>query len=212
MPTYAPPLPPTWPLLLLLTFYFSSSPTLSLKSHLTPPFLSSLSAMAIVRTSSQITNHKPPPSPIPTGKGSRSASNEPFTRFLNDSFRVPELALPPPRSPKPNDRRRIPAEVDLSSLVSSSGTGDYADEIRNSAKEFGVFRISGHWISVDELRSLLVEEKGEWDSRDSWKECCQVLRGNGNPKEEISWLSSSPNEPRELVLKRIGNQSYQELR
>ncbi|PON44666.1 Isopenicillin N synthase-like [Parasponia andersonii] len=163
--------------------------------------------MAIVRTRSPLANRTPPPSPIPTGKGSRSASNEPFARFLNDSLRVPELALPLPHSPGANDRRRVPPEVDLRSLVSSEA-GDSVDRILTWAKEFGVLRISGHGISVDELRSLVIGVAA-WDSGDSEGECRLVLLDlfgrNANPKEEISWVLSM-NKGSELLPKLSGNE------
>ncbi|KAL0294837.1 UNVERIFIED_CONTAM: hypothetical protein Sradi_6865700 [Sesamum radiatum] len=36
----------------------------------------------------------PPPSPIPTGKGSRSAADEILSEYIDKSIQIPELRLP----------------------------------------------------------------------------------------------------------------------
>ncbi|GMN40539.1 hypothetical protein TIFTF001_009762 [Ficus carica] len=119
--------------------------------------------------SNPITETAPPPSPIPTGKGSRSASNEPFARFLDGSLQVPPLSLPKTTTA----RRSVPAAVDLRSLV--SGAGDPVDRILRSAKDFGAFRIVDHGISVDELRLVIGEDErvfGDLErQRKMWIKC-----------------------------------------
>ncbi|XP_062094727.1 uncharacterized protein LOC133800709 isoform X2 [Humulus lupulus] len=159
--------------------------------------------MANLRTRRLLTNPTPPPSPIPTGKGSRSASNEPFARFLHDSLRVPGLALPPSYPVDPTHRTRpTPEVVDL-----RGGRGGCGDRIRDSGKKFGLVRISGHGISVDELKWLLIQG-GEWDS----EECSSdvLRRRNGNRKEEMLWVSS-PTERTQSILNWADDPKYRVL-
>ncbi|KAF2305238.1 hypothetical protein GH714_003267 [Hevea brasiliensis] len=103
-----------------------------------------------------VVNHisAPPPSPIPTGKGLRSAANENLCDYLAKSLNVPDLSLPDPHLPL-NDTHQIPAEIYYPSLELS----DYEtiDSLLRSAREFGAFRITCHGIFGDELR-LLVHE------------------------------------------------------
>ncbi|XP_030466717.2 uncharacterized protein LOC115685752 [Syzygium oleosum] len=93
----------------------------------------------------------PLPSPIPTARGSRSAADEIFSRYLEASLRVPELAMPRPQHPP----RRAPEVIDLESLVLRDGASVH--RLMRSAREFGAFRIRGHGVS-DEASRLLVRE------------------------------------------------------
>lgn len=93
----------------------------------------------------------PLPSPIPMARGSRSAADEIFSRYLEASLRVPELAMPRPQHPP----RRAPEVVDLESLVLRDGVSVY--RLMRSAREFGAFWIRGHGVS-DEASRLLVRE------------------------------------------------------
>ncbi|KAJ9185474.1 hypothetical protein P3X46_005111 [Hevea brasiliensis] len=110
--------------------------------------------MSLVRTGSELHLSAPPPSPIPTAKGSRSAANEILCDYLAKSLNVPELSLPDPHLPL-NDAHQIPAEIDYRCLELS----DYEtiDRLLMSAREFGAFRITSHGIFDDELRSLVSE-------------------------------------------------------
>ena len=105
-----------------------------------------------MRTMSALRKAAPLPSPIPTAAGSRSAANEIFTEFLDNSLQLPHLSLPHhlPRHP-------IPEIVDFGSLTGR----DSVDRILRSAKQCGAFRINGHGISGEELRSLLREADAE---------------------------------------------------
>ncbi|XP_060957721.1 uncharacterized protein LOC115698191 [Cannabis sativa] len=147
--------------------------------------MANLRTNKLLRTTNPIT---PPPSPIPTGKGSRSASNDSFARFLHHSLRVPGLFLPPSIQPLP----------DLTPPQVLHLRDDDHDRIRDSVKDFGLVRIGGHGISVDELRSLLIRG-GEW---------------NGNREEEmLLWVSCSPTEWTDSVRVPIGDSSrYRVLR
>lgn len=107
--------------------------------------------MAIMRTLSSLSMsaQTPPPSPIPTGKGSRSAADPIFSDHLEKSLKIPELSLPE------HVHLSVPAEVHLDDLVSRE-RGSMKRLLR-SAAEFGVFRISGHGVSTAELRRTLVD-------------------------------------------------------
>ncbi|KAL7248682.1 hypothetical protein ACSBR2_003432 [Camellia fascicularis] len=108
--------------------------------------------MSIMRSRSRLSSSSsqaPPPSPIPTGKGSRCAADSIFSNYLNRSLKIPQLSLPD------YVHRSVPAHIDLHSLLSKD-TGS-VNRLLRSAADFGVFRISGHGIRVDELRSALAE-------------------------------------------------------
>ncbi|KAI3437477.1 uncharacterized protein J3R85_005238, partial [Psidium guajava] len=92
----------------------------------------------------------PLPSPIPTATGSRSAADEIFSRYLEASLRVPELALLEPQHP-----RRAPDVVDLESLVLRDGASVH--RLVRSAREFGAFWIRGHGVSDEASQSLARE-------------------------------------------------------
>ncbi|KDP22778.1 hypothetical protein JCGZ_00365 [Jatropha curcas] len=111
--------------------------------------------MPLLRNSSELTLSAPPPSPIPTAKGSRSAANESLSQYLLKSFALPELSLPEAHLPLDETHHIIPEEIDYRSLKS----GDYEtiDRLFRSAKEFGVFMITDHGISSPELQLLLNE-------------------------------------------------------
>ncbi|KAJ4822482.1 hypothetical protein Tsubulata_011635, partial [Turnera subulata] len=97
----------------------------------------------------------PPPSPIPTGKGSRSAANKTLADYLDSysSLQVPDLVLPhsmPSRDSKPH-QTPLP-EIDYRSLESVEDGEE--DLVLWCARGYGVFGITGHGISDQELRSL----------------------------------------------------------
>ena len=118
----------------------------------------------------------PPPSPIPTGKGSRTASNEPFARFLDRSLRVPALSLPG-TSPRSHDCH-VPAKADLRSLLSAEGDGSL-ERVLGSGRDFGVFRVTGHGVSAVELAGLV----GKWEDHGAdWS------RVSGGLGERLCWL------------------------
>ncbi|XP_014497340.1 uncharacterized protein LOC106758857 isoform X1 [Vigna radiata var. radiata] len=88
----------------------------------------------------------PLPSPIPTGRGMRSAASEIFSQFLEKSLHLPELTLPVTHLPP------APAEIDFRSLPLAS-----SDLMLRSAREFGAFRIRCHGISGVELQTMADE-------------------------------------------------------
>ncbi|KAF3961521.1 hypothetical protein ACB098_09G090200 [Castanea mollissima] len=145
-----------------------------------------------MRAMSALRKAAPLPSPIPTASGSRSAANEIFTEFLENSLQLPNLSLPHhlPRHP-------IPEIVDFGSLTGR----DSVDRILRSAKEYGAFRINGHGISREELRSLLREADAESVFR--------ISEGNLNfrNREGIVWDRSNI-ERLDSAGKSIGSERY----
>ena len=115
----------------------------------------------------------PLPSPIPTGRGMRSAASETFSHFLEKSLQLPELTLPhlPP----------APAEIDLRSLSLGS-----ADLMLRSAREFGAFRIRYHGISSGELLTMADEAERVFE-----KSRNVVVELNGPDGEMIPCVRSS---------------------
>ncbi|KAK7294845.1 hypothetical protein RJT34_17742 [Clitoria ternatea] len=100
--------------------------------------------MPLARCNSHIP--APLPSPIPTGRGTRSAANEIFSQFLEKTLQLPELTLPGHHLPP------APAEIDVRLLPHAS-----ADLMLRSAREFGAFRIRCHGISGNELETMADE-------------------------------------------------------
>ncbi|XP_047335447.1 uncharacterized protein LOC124938971 [Impatiens glandulifera] len=98
-------------------------------------------------TLNNFTSTVPPPSPIPTARGSRSASNTLFTDYLNRTLKIPDLSFPDYL------HRSLPLAVDRQSIISQNH--DSIKLLLRSAAEFGIFRVSGHGISTEELRSVL---------------------------------------------------------
>ncbi|XP_050228439.2 uncharacterized protein LOC126677715 [Mercurialis annua] len=177
-------------------FSNSSSPSLS---HIQPQTMSSL-----IRNTSALNLSAPPPSPIPTGKGSRSAANENFSEYLDKTFNIPDLSLPAPHFPLYNNNdyadhdhdhdhdddrtdTYIPEKIDYRLLE----LGDYEtiDRLLRSAREFGVFMIIDHEIFYDhDDRDLLPLLHVDVD-----RVFCDLEKGSfGNEKKgNISWVRSS---------------------
>ncbi|KAJ8753878.1 hypothetical protein K2173_000132 [Erythroxylum novogranatense] len=107
--------------------------------------------MSLDRLPSEISLSAPCPSPIPTGKGSRSAADDVFSVFLNSSLNVPDLTLPEPLSA----RHQPPADVALPSLESPDD-GESVDRVLRSTGELGVFKITcdGRFAEVPERLEL----------------------------------------------------------
>lgn len=128
----------------------------------------------------------PLPSPIPTATGSRSAADEIFSRYLEASLRVPELALLEPQHPG-----RALDVVDLESLVLRDGASVH--RLVRSAREFGAFWIRGHGVSDEALQSLAreaervseVQKKKEEEGVELHDEGDSAGEGRGRDREEV---------------------------
>lgn len=92
----------------------------------------------------------PQPPPIPTGKGSRSAVDPVLSDYIHKSIHIPELTLPE------HVHSLKPLDIDYQLLISMDDD-DSMSRLLTSARGLGIFRIIGHGISSDELRSILVD-------------------------------------------------------
>lgn len=129
--------------------------------------------VAMRRCNSQIP--APLPSPIPTGRGTRSAASETFSQFLEKSLHLPELTLPVTHLPP------APAEIDFRSLPLAS-----ADLMLRSVREFGAFRIRCHGISGVELQVMTDEAENVFQKLRN-----VVVELNGHDGEIITCVRSS---------------------
>ncbi|KAK9068955.1 hypothetical protein SSX86_013071 [Deinandra increscens subsp. villosa] len=90
----------------------------------------------------------PPPSPVPpSARGNRS--DQAFSNYLDKMKNLPDLSLPD------YVNRSMIADVEYR-LVKSKDRNSISEMMR-SAKKYGVFRISGHGISTEELRQAFME-------------------------------------------------------
>nr|GMC79165.1 Gibberellin 2-beta-dioxygenase [Ipomoea batatas]GMC84083.1 Gibberellin 2-beta-dioxygenase [Ipomoea batatas] len=100
------------------------------------------------------TNNRPlpPPSPIPTGKGSRSAVDSVLSEYIDQTQIVPELSLPQ------NAQRWVPAEIDYRSIKFRDSQA--IEKISKSISDDGVFLVTDHGgFSTGELRSILIDNQ-----------------------------------------------------
>ncbi|KAJ6403409.1 hypothetical protein OIU84_015334 [Salix udensis] len=110
--------------------------------------------MSITRSTGGLNLPAPPPSPIPTGRGTRSAANEILIDYLEKSLNVPDLTLPGPCIPL-NKHQNIPAEISYRLLKSRDH--ESRDRLLKSVKESGAFKVLDHGISDEELGFLVKE-------------------------------------------------------
>ncbi|KAI4353534.1 hypothetical protein L6164_002477 [Bauhinia variegata] len=158
-----------------------------------------------MRCGSQLGIPAPPPSPIPTGRGSRCAANEIFCEYLEKTLQLPELMLPESHFVGAAGRRLVvPAEIDYRRLAYS------VDLIIESAKDFGAFRINGHGISghvlgmvVDEAECMFVESK---------KTDARAIQRNGPRGEKIPCVRSSKGTLEFNAPKLLSGEKYHNFR
>ncbi|XP_074568209.1 uncharacterized protein LOC141824770 [Curcuma longa] len=107
----------------------------------------------------------PPPSPIATGKGLRSAAADDrvLSDFLDVSLRVPDLSLPlshfPSKSPL-----KVPAEVDLGALV--SGDECAVRRVLDEAAEIGAVCVVGGEALGEDVKTAIEVGKGVFETQD----------------------------------------------
>ncbi|XVF65928.1 hypothetical protein PTKIN_Ptkin09bG0290500 [Pterospermum kingtungense] len=160
--------------------------------------------MAILRSMSQLNIKAPPPSPIPTAAGSRSAANQSLSDFLEKSLQVPDLTLP--ESQDLHHHHHHPYKVDFESLALRDGSS--VERLLRSAREFGVVRIGWHGIDTEEelMRALVKDAArvfvvlGERDAG--------FRRYRAAKREEIVWIRCK-DERMEWARQYIGPQLYQ---
>ena len=100
----------------------------------------------------------PPPSPVPTARGTRNAANDLFMNFLErqhttTSYEIPELTLPDAHMPAAMRNPALPSMIDYHKLKE----GTMNTILQKSAKAFGSFVIFGHGISDQNLKSMAIE-------------------------------------------------------
>lgn len=158
--------------------------------------------MSITRSTGGLNLPAPPPSPIPTGRGTRSAANEILIDYLEKSLNVPDLTLPGPYIPL-NKHQNIPAEISYRLLKSRDHESQ--DRLLKSVKEAGAFKVLDHGISDEELGFLV-------------KEADLVFRvleptnvgSRRNHQQEIVWVLSG-NERMSLAGEFAGAERFRDL-
>ncbi|RVW40954.1 hypothetical protein CK203_076948 [Vitis vinifera] len=166
--------------------------------------------MAIMRARRHLTSSSlaPPPSPIPTAKGSRSAAvdDQILSEYLHKSLRIPDLTLPESHFAA-STHRSIPEDIDYGSV--NTRDGDSIRRLLRSAKACGVFRINGLGVSADELQSIVAEAESVFqvseEVRTKFGRNYDEVTGN---KEEFVWLRSEE-EMVEWAEEGIGCEIYQ---
>ncbi|XP_008798575.2 uncharacterized protein LOC103713426 [Phoenix dactylifera] len=96
----------------------------------------------------------PPPTPVATGKGSRSAAVDDWVlaEYLERSLKVPDLTLPESCFPTRSPVKDLP-EVDLPALL--AGEESAVRRVLAAAVEIGAFRIGGggRAVAAEEVRA-----------------------------------------------------------
>lgn len=140
----------------------------------------------------------PPPSPIPTGKGSRSAADQILSEYIDKSIQIPELRLP--RQVQVHQFK--PEEISYESLQMREK--DSVRGLMRSVRELGVFKIIDHGISTEELRVALGNSEGIFGLM---VECCTRYGDH----EKLVWRGDD-NQIIEEATAMIGEQKLQVLR
>ncbi|OMO67817.1 hypothetical protein CCACVL1_20297 [Corchorus capsularis] len=114
--------------------------------------------MAIRCSMTQLNIKAPPPSPIPTTTGSRSAANESLSRYLEKRLQVPNFLMLPESQDRHLQEQSSPPgdKIEFHSLVlRDSGA---VERMLRSAREVGAFRIwCGGIMSKKEMKALVKE-------------------------------------------------------
>ncbi|KAG0457699.1 hypothetical protein HPP92_022856 [Vanilla planifolia] len=165
------------------------------------------------RSSNPKTARAPPPTPIATGKGLRTAAvdDEVLAEYLDTSLKVPDLTLPhayfPSRSTSPT---KMSAEIDLSALAA----GDEASVrwIVSAAAESGAFRIDGgDVVTSEEVRTAIEVGDSVFDSMAARRRGLVSRFDGGGIGEEICWHRSRRKEM-EPVLEDVSPETYRTFR
>ncbi|KAK9167958.1 hypothetical protein Syun_000098 [Stephania yunnanensis] len=166
--------------------------------------------MAILRTRSRLIGATPPPSPIATGKGLRSAAVDDriLAEYLEKTLQVPDLVLPESQfSPKVD--RSIPCEIDFESLAARDG--DSISRVSASVAEFGMFRIAGHRISENELESAFAETDSVFQISEEKRSGFDGVFGpKMSNREQFFWFRSRE-ATFEMIEREVGPDRYRKL-
>lgn len=197
-------------LLLLSNIFFLNTRSKSSSSFFFFFFLT----MALLRSMSQLKVKAPPPSPIPTAAGSRSAANQTLSEFLEKSLQVPDLITLSESQDLLHDHHHSdppppPYKVDFESLALRERSS--VELLLRSAREWGVVRIGWHGIDTEEeeLTALVKEAArvfGVLEERDAG-----FRRYRAAKREEIVWVRCK-DERMEWARQYIGPVLYQSFR
>ncbi|KAK8556541.1 hypothetical protein V6N12_002940 [Hibiscus sabdariffa] len=159
--------------------------------------------MAIMRSMSKLNIKAPPPSPIPTATGSRSAANEILTDFLENSLQIPDLTLPETQALALR-HHALPDKIDFQSLLSKDTVS--LERFLRSARKFGVVAIWRHGIDTEGELSATTREAAKvfevLEERDTG-----FGRNPGGKRDEIVWLGCK-HERMEWARQYIGAHLY----
>ncbi|KAJ8477834.1 hypothetical protein OPV22_021561 [Ensete ventricosum] len=157
----------------------------------------------------------PPPSPIATGKGLRSAAVDDLvlTEYLEDSLRVPDLNLPESYFPSRSPLKAL-AKVYLHSLV--SGDGLAVRQVLAAAAEIGAVRVASGGAplaeearaAIEACRVVFETPEGEKSKGALGQQCFGWRDALG---EEFYWYRSRSPEMEQL-FQRTWPDSYRTLR
>ncbi|KAF5782854.1 putative gibberellin 2-beta-dioxygenase [Helianthus annuus] len=106
--------------------------------------------MALARIKNRLTTSSvpaPPPSPVPTS--ARSNRSDQFSSYMDKMKNMPDLSLPD------YVNRSMIADVEYRLIKTRDRNS--VNEMMRSVKKYGVFRISGHGISTEELKQAFSE-------------------------------------------------------
>ncbi|MQM14225.1 hypothetical protein Taro_047154 [Colocasia esculenta] len=153
----------------------------------------------------------PPPTPIATGKGTRSAAvnDRVLADYLERSLRVPELTLPDPSSLGVR-RNPTPAKIELGVLLA----GDAASRGRllSSAAAVGAFLIDGHGVTEGDVGAAVEVAAGVFGLAEEKRGALgPYFRRRGGAREELRWLRP-PGAEDEAVLRGAWPDSYPAFR
>ncbi|XP_078181205.1 uncharacterized protein LOC144574964 [Carex rostrata] len=157
----------------------------------------------------------PPPTPIKTGKGNRSAAidDRVLTDFLEVSLRVPDLTLPRSHFSSPREPSPISDDISFSSL--REGDIVAAGRVVAAVRDSGAFRVGSTSMSLQEVRSTIevatkvfcLSEDMKRDILSKW------FRRRDVVEEEFYWYHPvSPEMDRVLSSAFPDPQSYQMFR
>ncbi|KAL7136091.1 hypothetical protein ABFS83_10G005700 [Erythranthe nasuta] len=135
----------------------------------------------------------PPPSPIPTARGSRSAADPLLSDYIDKSAQIPALQLPE------HVNKFKPEEINYELLVFRER--DSLRRLLKSAREFGVFRISNHGIATEELRFALASSERIFGIT---VECCTSYGDH----EKIVWHGDDRRIMEQAAAAAIGVRNY----
>ncbi|KAG8054934.1 hypothetical protein GUJ93_ZPchr0001g29569 [Zizania palustris] len=155
----------------------------------------------------------PPPTPIRTARGARSAAADElvFAEFLEASLRIPDLALPKKKRsfhyPAPLPAPEVPAQPLL------SGDADAARTIVGAARETGAFRVGGA-VEAGEVRAAVEASEPVFRApEDAKRELGKWFRRKDRVAgEEFYWFRPASSDDERVLDAALPGSTYQVFR